>query len=261
MDFLHAQSPAELQFYHQVVAHSGRVRSHLDMLHWLQGDMQQYLAHDIMVAAWGDFQQGHIHHDIISAVAHVRSLNSDNAHISPLLLKLVTRWHAQGKTPFTFSANDHDFLQELTGWECTLGQTSYKMHSALVHGISDKRASHDCLYIAFRSAANFGNNALSAMAALTPHIDTALRQVDLLPHQTTLNVALSVNIAPRFELSERELEILHWVTLGKTNPEIGSILDISEFTVKNHMKRIFKKMNVSNRAQAVGMVKTMSNLL
>jgi DNA-binding CsgD family transcriptional regulator len=56
-------------------------------------------------------------------------------------------------------------------------------------------------------------------------------------------------------LTGRELEILGWIAMGKTNPEIGSILEISLFTVKNHIQRIFRKLNVSNRAQAVAMLK------
>jgi DNA-binding CsgD family transcriptional regulator len=52
-------------------------------------------------------------------------------------------------------------------------------------------------------------------------------------------------------LTDREVEIVEWVAMGKTNSEIGSILGLSLFTVKNHLQRIFKKMNVSNRAQAV----------
>ncbi|HCN68831.1 MAG TPA: hypothetical protein DIT03_11325, partial [Candidatus Accumulibacter sp.] len=51
-------------------------------------------------------------------------------------------------------------------------------------------------------------------------------------------------------LSSREREILQWVRRGKTNVEIGMILGISGFTVKNHLKSIFQKINVSNRAQA-----------
>ena len=54
------------------------------------------------------------------------------------------------------------------------------------------------------------------------------------------------------DLSAREAEILRWIALGKTNPEIGSILNISSFTVKNHVQRILKKLDVSNRTQAVG---------
>ena len=50
---------------------------------------------------------------------------------------------------------------------------------------------------------------------------------------------------------------MHWVAAGKTNPEIGAILDLSEFTIKNHLKRIFVKLDVINRAQAVGRFQTL----
>jgi DNA-binding CsgD family transcriptional regulator len=52
-------------------------------------------------------------------------------------------------------------------------------------------------------------------------------------------------------LSDREHEIMHWVGCGKTNHEIGMILGISQFTVKNHLQRIFRKIDVRNRAQAI----------
>ena len=59
-------------------------------------------------------------------------------------------------------------------------------------------------------------------------------------------------------LSDRERQIMDWVALGKTNPEIGCILHISEFTVKNHMKSIFTKLDVTNRAQAVAKLTRMT---
>lgn len=52
-------------------------------------------------------------------------------------------------------------------------------------------------------------------------------------------------------LSLREMEILKWVSKGKTNCEIAMILGISSFTVKNHIANILSKLNVSNRAQAL----------
>jgi DNA-binding CsgD family transcriptional regulator len=48
---------------------------------------------------------------------------------------------------------------------------------------------------------------------------------------------------------------MKWVAMGKTNGEIGSILNVSSFTIKNHMQRIFKKLDVFNRAQAVSTFK------
>jgi DNA-binding CsgD family transcriptional regulator len=52
-------------------------------------------------------------------------------------------------------------------------------------------------------------------------------------------------------LSQREVEIMEWVRIGKTNFEVAMILNISAFTVKNHLQRIFRKLDASNRAQAV----------
>ena len=50
----------------------------------------------------------------------------------------------------------------------------------------------------------------------------------------------------------REQEIVRWIYLGKSNFEIGAILGISPLTVKNHVQKILRKLNVVNRAQAVG---------
>ena len=57
-----------------------------------------------------------------------------------------------------------------------------------------------------------------------------------------------------YGLSKREAEIMDWVRMGKTNAEIGSILSISSFTVKNHLQHIFKKLDVYNRMQAVSKI-------
>jgi DNA-binding CsgD family transcriptional regulator len=57
-----------------------------------------------------------------------------------------------------------------------------------------------------------------------------------------------------YGLSKRESEIMDWVRMGKTNAEIGSILSISSFTVKNHLQHIFKKLDVYNRMQAVSKI-------
>lgn len=55
----------------------------------------------------------------------------------------------------------------------------------------------------------------------------------------------------RSKLTARELRILECVREGKSNHEIGLVLHISEFTVKSHLQRIFRKLGVANRTQAV----------
>jgi DNA-binding NarL/FixJ family response regulator len=51
-------------------------------------------------------------------------------------------------------------------------------------------------------------------------------------------------------LSDREMEILHYVVRGSSNREIGNALFISEKTVKNHLSNIFRKLAVEDRTQA-----------
>lgn len=52
-------------------------------------------------------------------------------------------------------------------------------------------------------------------------------------------------------LSRREIEVLSLVADGKMNKEICDILSISQGTVKTHIYRIFQKLDVGNRTEAV----------
>lgn len=52
-------------------------------------------------------------------------------------------------------------------------------------------------------------------------------------------------------LSERELSVLQELTHGKSTREIAESLHLSEETIKTHLKRIFKKLGVRDRAEAV----------
>lgn len=55
----------------------------------------------------------------------------------------------------------------------------------------------------------------------------------------------------RFELTEREAEVLFWLSRGKTNREIGQILTMSPRTVNKHLEPVFRKLSVENRTTAV----------
>jgi DNA-binding CsgD family transcriptional regulator/GAF domain-containing protein len=52
-------------------------------------------------------------------------------------------------------------------------------------------------------------------------------------------------------LSAREREIVVWVAQGLTNRQIAELAFVSENTVRQHLKRIFKKLDVRSRAQLV----------
>lgn len=52
-------------------------------------------------------------------------------------------------------------------------------------------------------------------------------------------------------LSEREIEILRLVAKGHDNREIARQLALSDKTIRNHLSRIYQKLKVANRTQAV----------
>jgi len=53
----------------------------------------------------------------------------------------------------------------------------------------------------------------------------------------------------QFSLTQRELQIVQATSEGRTNKEIASALDISEFTVKHHLAKIFDKLGVYSRLE------------
>jgi len=58
-------------------------------------------------------------------------------------------------------------------------------------------------------------------------------------------------LSPIDRLTPRELEVLRWVSEGKTNWEIGRILSCSTETVKKHLHRAYRKLGVEKRIAAV----------
>ena len=73
---------------------------------------------------------------------------------------------------------------------------------------------------------------------------------------STGNLASAVTLATaavptdRLGLSDRELEILGFVTRGASNAQIARALWVSDQTVKFHLSRIYRKLGVSSRTEA-----------
>lgn len=78
--------------------------------------------------------------------------------------------------------------------------------------------------------------------ALAVVADT-MNGVDFLPERSQDN-------APNKPLSNREVEVLSWLREGASNKVIARSLNVSEATIKVHVKAILRKIGARNRAQA-----------
>ncbi|MBA4142638.1 MAG: transcriptional regulator EpsA [Nitrosospira sp.] len=255
MSISSVHSVDHLQRYFRILQEGLAIRRHFDLLIWLQGEMQLYLPHEIMLAAWGDFDSGIVRYDIISALPGVRTAHSEPPGLSPLLAGLYTRWVELGRTPCVSGIDDIRLLHENgAALQCSFGRALQGMRSSALHGISDKRGHDECLYVIFSSQDEFDDSTLGSMEILLPYLDAAFRRVAPLPHPFKSPLCSAYSGRENHGLSERETQIMEWVRKGKTNAEIGSILRISSFTVKNHLHQIFRKLDVYNRMQAVSKI-------
>lgn len=102
-----------------------------------------------------------------------------------------------------------------------------------------------------RSMPAFDTQDLADLSAICLHLSAWTASVQIArsatlepPHQV-----FSTN-----QLTPRELEIANLVALGRTNAEIGNELWITENSVKQALKRMFRKLKVSSRAEMVAQI-------
>ncbi|MDB5870414.1 MAG: transcriptional regulator, LuxR family [Polaromonas sp.] len=241
--------------YLKLIEGISTVRKHFELLQWLQNDIQHCLPHDILLVGWGNFQEGLVQHDILSKLPGVRSYAVGTDSLPFLLGKFYDCWITAGKKPIHLDFCNFEYLLGNNSLPGSFGSALRRMRSVLIHGMCDERGQYECLYVMLSSRVIPEEPSSTSLRILLPFIDSALRQIAHLPQQQRQPSKPSRTAQEdAFGLSEREIQIMDWVAMGKTNSEIGSILNISGFTVKNHMQRIFQKLNVFNRAQAVSKI-------
>ena len=238
------------------------VRSDADLGALARGALQNYIGHDVMVAAWGDFHIGLVHYDLYCVDSTIQAENVEAGPFYPVLDQLFQSWISCGRIPLVLNAQGLKDAWALCPPRADAVVVLSTMQSVMVHGIQDQRGRHDSLYAFFSAAPKSHRDETYAVKILVPYIDFALRQVVIpLPRRESHGAPGkdgrgAIGEARQERLTEREVEIMEWVALGKTNSEIGGILNLSSFTIKNHMQRIFKKLDVFNRIQAVAVFRS-----
>jgi transcriptional regulator EpsA len=156
---------------------------------------------------------------------------------------MLDAWRARGSEPLVIEGGRHE-TAGLYGELRELG-----LGSTLAHGIPFQQSSLGAhgffAFVSLRDVPGERETTLAGMAI--PFLFSTYCRA-LSRDRAPIAVAPA---ATESALSEREIEILHWVREGKSNHEIGMLLSISPLTVKNHIQRILKKLQASNRTQAV----------
>ena len=77
-----------------------------------------------------------------------------------------------------------------------------------------------------------------------------------LANETNQQAALAEQRAEvRFELTQRQRQLMSLVAMGMSNKEIAANLNLSEFTVKNHIYRVMKQVDAGTRQEACHLIR------
>lgn len=226
-----------------------QLRSSTDFFLWSQGQLCVLLEHRVLLGALLDEQQQVVHMECLQAVpVKLELLQALRDRETGYLVRLARHnldqrpvWVGDGAGA---GANTHPgelsdgLRQEWAGFG--LGRALFIGTGPIPGGLSS--------YFGFLCLPAAPTLAQSLMTrALLPQMHLALLRASSHPTPAPLPQGLEDQV----ELTDRQLEILHWVKMGKTNFEISLIIGISALTVKNHLQKLFKRLNVHNRAQAV----------
>jgi transcriptional regulator EpsA len=231
-----------------MLAASRLIGRHVELLAWLN-EAQDFLPHQVLIAAWGDFQRGNVKTEVISQLAGLRAAQWRGCTLDDVLCAAHGQWIRGGREPLVLDARTAAALRKPC--RCALHAALHGLQPLVVHGVRDKLSNCDSLYIVLDACGALppgGRGRFVALAhLLLCQFDIVWRRLaasrlDCLPAADVMRLPC--------DLSARECEILASVSRGSTNHDIAEALDISLFTVKNHLKRIFRKIGASNRTQA-----------
>jgi DNA-binding NarL/FixJ family response regulator len=89
------------------------------------------------------------------------------------------------------------------------------------------------------------------LAAALVHVARGGAMLDPAVARRLLDEHRAGSVSRKPALSAQEQQLLELVSRGRTNKEIAADLELGEHTVRNYLSRLYQKMSVSNRAQAV----------
>ena len=83
----------------------------------------------------------------------------------------------------------------------------------------------------------------SRLLDLLARVETV--KADLLTIQTELN-----HLLPQ-DITKSQIELLQYILMGKKNPEIAQLMQVTEPSVRTYVSSLYRKLNVSNRQQLI----------
>jgi transcriptional regulator EpsA len=222
-----------------------KVKKRSDFFSWVQGVFQAILAHEVLICAIAGGNSGGYRMEWMASrpIEEARFAELCNSS-GGLLHRLIALWEQSGRRPVLLKDSDGS-----VGADPRIGAEIQRLEldNVAAHGIPDADGYAACFFSFSRLPGGPRPRHINTLELVVPYLHAAwARVVCQASKQQSGNLVVAREI-----LTVREVEVLNWVEQGKSNNEIAQILNISHLTVKNHVQKILRKLDVQNRAQAV----------
>lgn len=234
----------ELEKLQLILDRALRISARSQFYSWTQGILQALLPHEVLVCALAKPYDLEFLIDIFPgaplATSDVAFLQK---RVGGFVDRAVLAWKMGGRRPLLCKKSEvQGSLAEI------LAGTSFENFST--HGISSFDGHVASLFILLNQSPTCGSREMYLLETFTPFLHATWLRVHLAQSGSDKSTSASPGTGQSL-LSAREIEVIRWIHDGKSNSQIGGLLKISPLTVKNHVQKILRKLNVQNRTQAV----------
>jgi len=223
-----------------------RVHTRPQLFSWVQGALQSLIPHELLVCGLQETRQGAMRVDSFStAPVDTQKVNELFQQDVSLVPQLVKQWEENRCQAVMNETERGPFASGALARELArLG-----VSAVLAHGTHDASGNLTSFFAFCARPGTLSARHTYPADLVVPYLHAAWMRSQV---SWPLDRANAAKPAKTGLLTPRETQILQWIYHGKSNIEIGMILDISPLTVKNHVQKTLRKLNVLNRTQAVG---------
>jgi transcriptional regulator EpsA len=228
-----------------IVETSLQVNQRHQFFRWSQGILQTLLPHEILVCLVAGSRKGQLESHYFSATRYFQDAQF-REFVDPAcgLVVEVSSWWKRNGGPVVLdrsAALVEEVLPTMSKFEAN------ELRNAVIHGVWDTRGEVAGIYLMSRVPVAEGTRRIPLfLEMLVPTIHSTFART-LRAEGPGRPAAPVMNSIVR----AREVQVLRLIRAGKTNAEIAQVLELSPWTVKNHLHNILKKLGADNRGHAV----------
>lgn len=221
-----------------VVESSLHVRNDSSFFLWSQGALQCLVPHEIMICGIGNGPNFGPRFYWYSSTRYFTETHFRTAcdPYGGLIPGLMQDWFDDSRSRFMLGADlDEAGRQRLIDLE---------LKNLAGHGVLGGEAGYGGFYCFCRTGLDATPRSAHILDIVLPHVHSTFCRV-------LASNAMRTRGANDSIVTPREAQILHLIKDGNTTSAIAATLSLSPFTVRNHVKKIFRKLGARSRSHAV----------